>query len=68
MKISENTPTASTTSQVSKQYSGNQRPAVNHQERLAVSKPGARSVIEKWDNIPQADFVQRVAGEFVIQH
>jgi peroxiredoxin len=68
MKISENTPTASTTSQVSKQYSGNQRPAVNHQERLAVSKPGARSVIEKWDNIPQADFVQRVAGEFVLQH
>jgi peroxiredoxin len=50
---------------IAKQYGGNVRETVNHAERTDL--PGARQSIQKWDMIPSADFVQRVAGEFVRQ-
>lgn len=50
---------------IAKQYGGNVRETVNHTERTDL--PGARQSIQKWDMIPSADFVQRVAGEFVRQ-
>jgi len=48
---------------IAKQYGGNVRETVNHAERTDL--PGSRQKIQKWDMIPNADFVQRVAGEFV---
>ena len=60
MKMSETQPT-----NIAKQYGGNVRETVNHAERTDL--PGARQSIQKWDMIPSADFVQRVAGEFVRQ-
>ena len=58
--MSETQPTS-----IAKQYGGNVRETVNHAERTDL--PGARQSIQKWDMIPSADFVQRVAGEFVRQ-
>ena len=58
--MSETQPTIS-----AKQDCGNVRETVNHAERTDL--PGARQSIQKWDMIPSADFVQRVAGEFVRQ-
>ena len=51
---------------IAKQYGGNVRETVNHAERTDL--PGSRQKIQKWDMIPSADFVQRVAGEFVRQN
>tara|TARA_B100000676_G_scaffold276073_1_gene296706 strand:- start:1812 stop:2456 length:645 start_codon:yes stop_codon:yes gene_type:complete len=68
MKLSESKPAwkQQVSENIAKQYGGNIRPSVDHHKRTSL--PGERQRLQKWDMIPSADFVQRVAGEFVRQN
>ena len=68
MKLSETKPAweQQASENVTRQYGGNVRPSIDHFERTSL--PGERQRLQKWDMIPSADFVQRIAGEFVKQN
>ena len=68
MKLSETKPAweQQASENVTRQYGGNVRPTIDHFERTSL--PGERQRLQKWDMIPSADFVQRIAGEFVKQN
>ena len=68
MKLSDTKPAweQQASENVTRQYGGNVRPTIDHFERTSL--PGERQRLQKWDMIPSADFVQRIAGEFVKQN